>query len=307
MPSRYKPFVRSTALRLYRVAIAGFLMLECLNLAGRAVGQSSSLVPLEASAAQTAGQRLTLQTRPTSVDQPSGIALLADVGLKIAATNKEKVIAPNQSVLDCGAINLLDRTGMQQTFTLFNANKTPLTVERLQPSCGCMSAVLPQPVNGPAKTKHPAAELPRTLAPGEQMQVQIAIHLDALPAGPFSKSVGVFVQGTARPAAMLQLSGTLQPNVTLTPNVLDFGKVAVGTTPSLILTATFGDRLKTGIPLPRLVSHNPHVQITPLLDQTPPPAQPAGRQGVRMRVQRYRVTLQSGLEAGALSDTLSLA
>jgi hypothetical protein len=249
---------------------------------------------------------IALQVKPTDVSGMYQVmAILADAGLKIAATSREKMVAPNQSVLECGAMNLLDHMEVSQVFTLFNANKTPLVVERLQPSCGCMTALLPQPTGKLAGTKQ-SSQLPLTLGSNESMQVKVTIHLDLLPAGPFNKSVSIYVQGVPRPAAMLQLTGTLQPNVTLTPNVLDFGKVAVGTTPSLTLTATYGNRLKAGIPLPRLVSHNPYVSITPLIDLPLQQPKPAGKRPVRPRIQRYRVTLKPGLESGSLTDTLDL-
>jgi hypothetical protein len=169
-----------------------------------------------------------------------------------------------------------------------------------------MSVLLPLSTNHPLAVADQGAPLPLTLQPNERRQVKVSIHLTGLPAGPFSKTVDVYVRGSSRPAALLRLSGILQPNLTLAPPVLDFGRVTAGSRPALILTAAFGERLAAITPSPRLVGQGTQVEITPLKDPLPPTIRKtAGKTSVRPRLQRYRVTLRPDLEAGPLAATLT--
>lgn len=111
--------------------------------------------------------------------------------------------APSATALyDFGERSVSNTSPILQTFVLKSLSDKPLTVDRLQPSCRCTTAV----VEG-VKDEAP----PFTLAPGHEARVRVIVSpSDALP-GPFEKEVYVFVQGDSAPSATLQIAGVLTP------------------------------------------------------------------------------------------------
>jgi|GEM_PF-2417328 hypothetical protein len=128
---------------------------------------------------------------------------------------------------DFGRLNQGSTAPLLHKFFLKNANAAPVVVERVQVSCGCTTATL----GG-------GAVLPDTLAPGKVLEVDTSVDPLRLYAGAVEKSVAVYLAGQAAPAATLEITGTLVPSATFSPDLLNFGDVAYGDTPTQKLVAT---------------------------------------------------------------------
>jgi len=175
-------------------------------------------------------------------------------GLRVAPTAGVQTAAPNQGQHDFGIVSALNTPSIEQTFMLSNSTPTPLVLDRFQPSCHCTTAI----VEGTSTD----GVLP-TLAPGKTMAVHVTISLTDLAPGPLLKTVLVYTKGNPQPAAVFTLTGELKPAVTLSPNFLDFGQVALGHPQTLSVTATLDTRLTDSGALPILASTNPNIRISP--------------------------------------------
>ena len=130
-----------------------------------------------------------------------------------------------------GETSLLDRPEIVHTFLLRNDGSAPLTLESLVPSCHCTTA-----------TVGTDGTLP-TLAPGGQVAIRVTVVVEPYMSGPLDKWVVVYAQGVVEPVARLEITGTLRPSVTLTPEAVDFGTVAAGQARTVNLTAIVDSRL----------------------------------------------------------------
>lgn len=165
---------------------------------------------------------------------------------------------PQGSRHDFGPITTVNTPRLEHTFTVRNAGTGALTVTRLQPSCGCTSAVLAG-----------AGRLPVTLKPGQQIPIQVSINLEAGLAGPFRKTVSVFVAEQAAPAAVLELLATLNALVvTATPAVLNFGQASYGKAVSLPFTLHARNGSAPALLAASLACSSPDVSLR-LLPPTP--------------------------------------
>jgi hypothetical protein len=135
--------------------------------------------------------------------------------------------SPVSAAYDFGKVNQGSTAPLLHKFFLKNANAAPVVVERVQVSCGCTTATL----GG-------GAALPDTLAPGKVLEVDTSVDPLRLYAGAVEKSVAVYLVGQAAPAATLEITGTLVPSATFSPDLLNFGDVAYGDTPTQKLVAT---------------------------------------------------------------------
>ena len=108
---------------------------------------------------------------------------------------------------DLGALSQLTSSPLMQTFTLRNATGLPLTVDHLQPSCGCISATMDADV---ARTGDRAsAPSSVRVASGQTLPVRVVLDPAGLDPGPLRKTVWVFVKGQDAPAATLVMSATI--------------------------------------------------------------------------------------------------
>lgn len=231
----------------------------------------------------------------------------------------------NIASYDAGHVNALDTPKIEQTFLLKNTSAGSLTIGRVQPSCGCTTAVL-APAVGSANVDKSTG--PVNLAPGEEAQVKVTVDLQAIPPGTLNKSVYVYLTGSQQPAAMLQITGELVPSVTLAPALLDFGKVADGQPHTLQITAKIDPRLTSGGKVPMLVSSDQALQIhevpqITIITKGPAGQVPAkGRTWVRvgnksvevtpppanaMLTRTYDVTIPARTPLGPLNAVLSFA
>ena len=225
-------------------------------------------------------------------------------GLRVAPTAGVQTAAPNQGQHDFGTVSALDTPSIEQTFLLSNSTPTPLVLDRFQPSCHCTTVTVEGTSTG--------AVMP-TLLPGKTLTVHVRVSLADLAPGPLLKTVLVYTRGDSQPAAVLTLTGELKPAVTLSPNLLDFGQVALGHPQTLPVTATLDARLTDNGTLPILASTNPNIRISPqpeVISRLKTGAQISSKQStstalVGSRRRTYLVTL-SPSAAGPITGSLSL-
>lgn len=206
---------------------------------------------------------------PTS-PAPTKIVVLADPAQTSGPTATARY--------DFGRRSVLDTSPITHTFILRSQAQGPVTVDRLQPSCRCTSAIM-------EGVKDETA--PFTLSPGQQVAVRVVISPgDALP-GPFEKEVYVFMEGESTPTITLQLAGILTPPVTFQPDTLQFKHAARQNVPDQVVTVTVDARLLASGQALRLRSDNPAVQVTPLS-----PTKPSTQTGALVR--SFLIKLSAG-------------
>lgn len=290
----------------------------------QAVSTESTAAPASAptrpvARATTPASVPTAATIPTG-SAPAGSSAAAALSLRVVAGMKVTEAAPGQGVCDLGAVSVLDASVVEQTFTLRNASAVPLSLVRLQASCGCLSAFVQPREEGGGKTA--AAGTASIVPPGGEAQVQVRIALHTLRPGPLAKAVLVYaapagtgqrlapgsVQGRIlpgtmqeQPVARLEVRGTLLPAVSFSPVALEFGKVAAGQpSRSLELSATPDPRLLGAVP--PLVSSHPGVTVEPL----PPSPGATGGSG-KPQPLRWRVNIAPDASIGPLMAVLQFA
>jgi hypothetical protein len=169
---------------------------------------------------------------------PASVLFVANAFLTAGILSPARAIAAPAPILlspastgsaayDFGKVNQGSTAPLLHKFFLKNANATPVVVERVQVSCGCTTATL----GG-------GATLPDTLGAGKVLEVDTSVDLLRLYAGAVEKSVAVYLVGQAAPAATLEITGTLVPSATFSPDLLNFGDVPYGDTPTQKLVAT---------------------------------------------------------------------
>lgn len=191
---------------------------------------------------------------PVAADAPVAPPLL-----RLLAQADAKASTTATARFDFGRRSVLDTTPITHTFVLRSQSKGPLTIDRLQPSCRCTTALLEGNRGAPF-----------TLAPGQQISVRVLISPgDALP-GFFEKEVYVFAAGDSVPTATLQIAGTLTPPVTFQPTTLDFGRVTAKDARSLTVTVFVDKRLLSPGQTIRLRCDNADILITESLGPSLP-------------------------------------
>lgn len=208
--------------------------------------------------------------------------------------------APGEEHWEAGSVSAMDSGQFEHTFTFKNSGKSPLTISRLQTSCGCTSAE--------AATDKGPVSLPQTLAPGQSLLIHARVNLGVVTPGPLSKSVTLYSDASPRPVAVLEVAGTLRPSLALSPALLDFGQITGGQASALTVTATWDERLTPGGSLPVLMSTNPDISVTPqpetevMIPKVPGPS-PFLHRGTRTRT--YRVLVSPTAVLGPISGMLS--
>ncbi len=140
---------------------------------------------------------------PARADSAPGFPF---AGLAVTASKEIKVTEPNAAVFTFGKRRLPAPGTAQAVFSLRNTTANPLTVDRLQPTCRCTTAVVLMGTNTlPLDRPIPA------LPPGGSLSVRVTVVLSGHAPGPLVKSVLIFVHGHSGPAAKLDMSGFLLP------------------------------------------------------------------------------------------------
>ena len=157
-------------------------------------------------------------------------ACAAPMGLTGTVEAGTTLSDPGVVRFDLGTRRLSDPAPLEHTFTLRNAGTVAVTVDRLQSSCGCLTALL----DG-------AQSPPLTVGPGGIVPLHVSIAPHRLVPGPLVKSVWVFTHGAEEAALRLDIVGTLQDDAAPTPPSAPAASV-----PSSAVTAP---RLGTAAPL----------------------------------------------------------
>lgn len=202
-------------------------------------------------------------------------------------------VGPHTGRFDFGKADGLLRPTQIHTFVVRNDGKTPITLVRLQPSCGCTSA-----------TAGTGTLFGRKLLPGQKLEVTVTTDLTELQPGVIDKSVGVYVQFHSEPAATLKISVQLEAPVAYTPPALEFGKIAVGSRQTLPLQVAMDRKLIGPDGPPALVCTDPDVTLQ--LDPTEQKATaPAGDTG-KPALFHYTVTLSPPARLGAIRGNIKV-
>jgi hypothetical protein len=230
----------------------------------------------------------------------------ASARLTIVPTTATTASGDRRATFDFGQASLLDTLQIKHTFTLRNDGSAPLSVERLQASCGCTSAVALKTDQGsPAPpTVSPGAPL-AILSPGEAIDVSVTVDLTHLAPGPQRKFVFIYGAGNTEPLATCEMKGRLLPSVELTPMPVDFGSVTAGEERTVTVTAVFDPRLASLSSTP-MVSSNPAVRVALVPPNPPVPTMLDDSAGPRQprRHYTYKVTVERNAPLGALLGVL---
>jgi hypothetical protein len=118
-------------------------------------------------------------------------------------------------------------------FVFSNTGDKPLVVEKISSSCGCTAALASAKV----------------LAPGESGEIQTSFD-SARFRGEIGKTVYLYTNDPARPMVQMQIKGTVREEVTLDPQLVNFGTVAAKqTVTSRVVLVNQGPReLRLGPP-----------------------------------------------------------
>ena len=130
---------------------------------------------------------------------PTHLVLAASAGLTIVTGQGTTQTDATTARFDFGTRRMSDEAPLEHTFTLRNSGTAPVTVDRLQSSCGCTTAFLVGDQN-----------LPLTVGPGGIIPVQVSVAPHRLAPGPMEKSVWVFTHGASDASVLLEITGTLQ-------------------------------------------------------------------------------------------------
>jgi len=125
-------------------------------------------------------------------------------------------------------------------FELRNDSKNPVTIDRIQPQCGCTTAVI--------KNQRTAGDGP--IAPGALVKIHVAVDPSHLIPGSVAKNTLVYIKGQTDPAATLVMSGAMQALASFLPSSISFGDVPAHETRSASLTVIYDKELLKDGPLP---------------------------------------------------------
>jgi hypothetical protein len=135
----------------------------------------------------------------------AGTAWCASLLLTVAAWAAPAVSVP-QLQYDFGTV--FQGETVRHAFTFTNSGTTPLTVEKVSSSCGCTAALASAKV----------------LAPGESGEIQTSFDSTRFRGG-VSKAVYLYTNDPAQPMVKLQLNGKVQAEVSIDPQLVNFGTV----------------------------------------------------------------------------------
>jgi hypothetical protein len=117
--------------------------------------------------------------------------------------------------------------------------------------------------------------------------------------GVVEKEVFVFVNGQSTPDVTLHIRGVITPPVVFSVSMLDFGRVPVGETRTLMLTVTYDPRLTVPGQTVALACSDPRLRLTQDVVSLSDIA--------AAHELRYRITVTMGNTPGKIRGTLFLA
>ena len=124
-------------------------------------------------------------------------------GSRVAAMPQAQ---PPTARYDFGTRAAADQSPLAQTFTLRNDGKASVAVSRIEPSCGCTTAVL----SGDQT-------IPFTLKPGQSVSIEVSVSPGRLAPGPAHKTIWVYTSDDDNhPAALLEVDGSIEAGAAVT-------------------------------------------------------------------------------------------
>lgn len=119
--------------------------------------------------------------------------------------------APTVSILqpefDFGTV--FEGESVRHVFAFANRGDAPLTIEKVSSSCGCTAAL--------ASAK--------TLAPGESGEIRTSFDSTRF-RGAINKTVYLYTNDPSQPMVQMHIKGTVQEELTIDPQLINFGTVA---------------------------------------------------------------------------------
>ena len=192
------------------------------------------------------------------------------------------------STHDFGPVDPLTVSSLQYAFTVRNAKKVPLVVDRIQTSCHCTSALA-------------GRSLPVEIATGGSLLVTMTVDLEDVDSGRMSKTTWVFNRGSSTPVASFTLTADVRPLATFSPASLDFGPVLPGPPAIQTFELRIDRRVTDASGWPGLVCSDArmHVERIGSTQAGAGVIDPAG-----YRHARYEVRLPADGRGGILSGTI---
>lgn len=189
------------------------------------------------------------------------------------------------ATFDFGTVDPLKTPSLQCTFVLCNRGTAPVTIQQVQPTCGCTTTWLGEEQNQTLQ-----------LAPQQTVRLRAFVQLDRLGSGPFSKQIYVFTSQSSGPAISLEIKGDVLPLVAFYPSTLSFSKVPFGTPCEAVLTAILDRRLAPSNSFPVLQTSLSTIRIVP---QGPPQpcvwnSRPAVRRTYKILLNTHYLGAQQG-------------
>ena len=179
-------------------------------------------------------------------------------------------------------------------FVFTNQSNTPVTLDRITPSCSCTTASIPFDIKS-------GGGYTMVVKPKQELGVMVSLNLELAGAGPVHKTVWLFVKGQAAPAATLTMEGLVLPLPDFSDPDVTFGDVKAGSELSRLETVSVNT---SSLPVGSkwtVVSSNPDVQVA----EIPNPATGASADpGTQAR--SYKVTLPSTAHLGTVGGRLSV-
>ncbi len=145
------------------------------------------------------------------------VAMLTPVRIASALEGTQPRITIPQPVFDFGTV--AQGATVTHNFDVINQGDAPLTITRIQPSCGCTAAV-------PAKA---------TLLPNESVPITVTYDTTGFQ-GYEVKTVHVYTDDPRNYSSVLTLQGNVKTDVEIDPPRLFFGDVRKGNDQALVAT-----------------------------------------------------------------------
>ena len=229
------------------------------------------------------------QTRP-DLRKPAG----ADRGVLLHVLEEKgvQIAPPAGAIYTFGTVDRFLNPILTHTFTLHNDGKVPVTIDHLQSSCGCTSALL-------IAAGKETAEY--TLQPGKQVGIKVTVDTSKLAPGPIKKFVWVMMPGETTPSFAIRLDADIEGVLAFSPQAVEFGRVNSGENPVQMLLVSLDKRLIAAVGGVRLISSNPGVQIT----QVNPVDMPLPGGDGHTVLRTYTISVKPKASLGVLSGTLS--
>ena len=166
----------------------------------------------------------------------------AYAGVKVVPSSRLKAPTPNHGYLRFGEINALDASVARAEFSIVNSRSSRVVLRRVSADCGCTSATVVSKTGSP-KPLGTAAAFAMPIEPQGQVVVAVTLSPADMAPGSFATSVYLYIEGSAAPAAVVELIGSVRPCVSFSPPYLDFGKLSYGDPRSMSFTAAVDVRL----------------------------------------------------------------